>query len=368
MWDRYHEATLKKWSSMSKVHNTMHLTAANYYNKLDMIFGIPVVLLGTISASSILTSSNSDALIWTYINGGIVLLMTGISGVSKFLGTAEKQNKHNISAYKYTAIHMEIDTMLTLARNERNKKPIDFVTEIKKQILEIKKYSPEIPPWIVSGHIKKMNKSMTNTKTIINKKSNEFVIENDYNIDDKHNIICNSYTGELIMPTTSVNVNEMQKIYSNHYKKSKSASPKSYEHTIDIKPLKYKDDLFETFGGSRKHLTQLANLCNNNSDLSENEVPDLKNNHIIYKKINDITRENTIIHNNPEQIYKPEPLTVRYVESNSNGQSPDLSNQSEINSRDPDKFSFINGNNNRLDIKRPSITQVNSVSSDDSDK
>ena len=101
-WNRIQEDLLKKWSSMSKTYSTMHSLSAEFYNKWDKRLGIPVVLLGAITASSIFTttSENNSYHLWEYINGGLVLLMTGISGITKFLGLNEKLSKHNSTRWR----------------------------------------------------------------------------------------------------------------------------------------------------------------------------------------------------------------------------------------------------------------------------
>lgn len=170
-WNKYQENILKKWSSMSKTYSTMHSIAAEYYSTWDKRLGIPVILLGAAAASSIFTTSaESDTNnIWAYINGGMVLLMTGISGVSKFLGTNEKQAKHTSAAFKYTHISMNIDTLLSFPRTDREEKPRQFINEIKLAILEVREHAPDLPTGVVSDYIKKLDKSLTNTQTKVNR-------------------------------------------------------------------------------------------------------------------------------------------------------------------------------------------------------
>jgi hypothetical protein len=170
-WNKYQEGVLKKWSSMSKTYSTMHSIAAEYYSTWDKRLGIPVILLGAAAASSIFTTSaESDTNnIWAYINGGMVLLMTGISGVSKFLGTNEKKAKHTSASFKYTHISMNIDTLLSFPRKDREEQPRQFINEIKLAILEVREHTPDLPTGLVSDYIKKLDKSLTNTRTKVNR-------------------------------------------------------------------------------------------------------------------------------------------------------------------------------------------------------
>lgn len=103
-WNKYQENILKKWSSMSKTYSTIHSIAAGYYNTWDKRLGIPVILLGDVAASSIYLQLLPEKKLTIYgliLMGGMVLLMNGISGVSKFLGTNEKQQiqKRSLSLF-----------------------------------------------------------------------------------------------------------------------------------------------------------------------------------------------------------------------------------------------------------------------------
>jgi hypothetical protein len=143
--------------------------SSEYYNNWDKRLGIPVILLGAAATSSIFTTSGQTDNIWVYVNGGLVLLMTGISGISKFLGTTEKLAKHTSAAFKYTEISMNIDTVLSFPRNDREEKPREFINLIKTNILELREHSPDLPTWVISSYITKLDKSLVSTVTKINR-------------------------------------------------------------------------------------------------------------------------------------------------------------------------------------------------------
>jgi hypothetical protein len=170
-WNKYMEDILKKWSSTSKTYSIMHSLAARHYNKWNNGLGIPVILLGAVASSSIFTTATTVDTdnIWTYINGGLVLLTTGLTGLSKFLGVNEKQVKHTTASFKYTSISMNIDTLLSFPRNDRQEDPRKFINEIKLAILEVREHSPNLPTWILSSYINKMDKTIINTGTKVNR-------------------------------------------------------------------------------------------------------------------------------------------------------------------------------------------------------
>jgi hypothetical protein len=170
-WNKYHENLLKKWAEMSKTYSIMHSLCAEYYNNWHKRLGIPVVLIGAVTASSIFSSNKEQSELWIYANGGLALLVTGLAGISNFVGTVEKTTKHQNASYKYTKIAMDIDTMLSFSREERNQSPQEFIHSSKAAILEIRENVPEILPWILADYLNKFDKALVNTKSRINKKT-----------------------------------------------------------------------------------------------------------------------------------------------------------------------------------------------------
>lgn len=168
-WNRYHEQLLKKWAQMSKTYSIMHSLCAQYYATWHKRLGIPVVIIGGITASSIFSSNKNDSEAWTYINGGLALFVAALSGVSSFVGTSEKTNKHQIASFKYTKISMDIDTMLSFGRNERTQTPQEFIQEKKSEMLDIRENVPEVLTWVMNDYLKKFDKTLTDTKSRVNK-------------------------------------------------------------------------------------------------------------------------------------------------------------------------------------------------------
>ena len=211
-WNKYQENILQKWSSMSKTYSIMHSISSEYYSRWDKRLGIPVILLGSAAASSIFTTSSDSSNIWSYINGGMVLLMTGISGISKFIGTNEKQAKHTSASFKYTEISMNIDTLLSFPRCDREEKPRQFINDIKLAILQVRENSPDLPTWVVSEYIKKLDKSLTNTHTKVNRNKglNSIELPNEWN-----NIAFKNSTSD-ITPSTTPPITEQQNITENY--------------------------------------------------------------------------------------------------------------------------------------------------------
>lgn len=176
LWNDYHEELLKNWAEMSKTYSIMHSLCANHYAKVDKLLGIPVIILGAVTASSIFGTSNyndQEHFYLNYINGGLALIITALTGVNKFLGSAEKRIKHQTASFKYTSIGMDIDTMLSFSRDKRRVDPQDFSSKQKSKILEIRENCPEVIPKIMSSYLNNYNKSLVNIDSNVNKENQE---------------------------------------------------------------------------------------------------------------------------------------------------------------------------------------------------
>jgi hypothetical protein len=267
-WDKYHEKLIRKWAEMSKTYSIMHSLCAQYYSSWHKRLGVPVVLLGGIAASSIFSNNHNnpeDTEFWNYINGGITLLMTGLAGISNFLSLEEKTSIHQNASFKYSKISLDIDTILSFSRNQRNISPEEFIHAKKAEILEIRENVPEILPWIVSEYLNNFNSSLTDTKSTVNKKptlSSYEVSESPGNkIDDSSGSDISSKDKEVIKELEEISV-DIQK-----------------EHNLENDAVHNKEKILSDFNDENSNkiyqacvkLKNINKVMNNNSDSDETD-------------------------------------------------------------------------------------------------
>ena len=162
-----HESVLKKWSEMVKTYSILHSSSAIFFAWWNKVLGIPVVILSAITASSIFATSDSDK-IYTYVNGSLVLLITILTGVTKFLNISELETSHRTVSFKYISIGMNIDTVLSFSRTNRNVRPEDMLNSTKMTILDIREHAPIIPNKVISKFLTKKDNQLVNIKTDVN--------------------------------------------------------------------------------------------------------------------------------------------------------------------------------------------------------
>jgi hypothetical protein len=170
LWDSHHENLLKKWGSLSATYNIMHTLSAAKYAKLDRMLGIPVILIGSVTASSIFADADfiGDRVYMSYLNGGLTLLVTALSGISKLLRTSENIANHRNASFKYSQIKIEIDSILSFNRNKRYSTPQEFISKIKRDMLEVQENCPDVSLDILNKYIDSYNKNLVNNKTCVN--------------------------------------------------------------------------------------------------------------------------------------------------------------------------------------------------------
>jgi hypothetical protein len=168
MWTKHHEKLLKKWGETSKTLAIMHTLSSGHFARRDRRLGIPVVLLGAVTASSIFASANHTTEIVTYINGGLALITTGLTGLARFLNYSELKNSHNMSSNRYQSIAMEIDTILSFPRTERSRCPHEAIDDIRKSINDVRDHSPEVVSWLLEEYLEGYNKSLMRIRSEVN--------------------------------------------------------------------------------------------------------------------------------------------------------------------------------------------------------
>ncbi len=225
-WNRYHENLLQKWAERSKTYSIMHSLCAQYYVKYHKRLGIPVVILGGITSSSIFSSNQEHySIVWNYVNGGLSLLVAALIGISSFMNISEKITKHQTAAFKYTKIAMDIDELLSFGRHNRFSAPQSFIRARKSEMLDIRENAPEVLSWIMTRYIKKMNKSLTSVRSKINKTNND---------DKKHlideNISIKILDGEELVCTDS---EKSAKCMKNVFRQIKNMQDSDFEESDD---------------------------------------------------------------------------------------------------------------------------------------
>jgi hypothetical protein len=138
----------------------MHDVTQRKFSRINMFLGVPVIILSTISGTANFGISTIFPAGFSYGNAviGTLSLITGvISTISNFLGYAQSEEAHRISAIQWAKFKRNIETELSLNPSERQN-PSDFIKHNKAELDRLMEQSPIIPQDIINRFIKTFRK------------------------------------------------------------------------------------------------------------------------------------------------------------------------------------------------------------------
>jgi hypothetical protein len=65
--------------------------------------------------------------------------------------------------------------MLSFGRHERSQTPQEFIQEKKSDMLDIRENVPEVLTWVMNDYLKKFDKTLTDTKSKVNKSLGSYI-------------------------------------------------------------------------------------------------------------------------------------------------------------------------------------------------
>ena len=293
-WTNNKESLLRKWMNECNLYGKLYSYNVIRYEKLDSMLGIFAILLSTITGTSLLNQSSSlddsnstrNILI---IMGSLSVLNTFIQGSKEYLNLKTSINSNLIASRQNRMIALEINTQLTLNRQER-KPGKDFLINIKNKRNDLILNGPVISDKIWNKLIPSLGTplSMTNIVTGGDGINNGIL---------KHN---------TVYADSSINIKDIEnnKDYDEHkfyqnLNTNNTNRKKSMSHDIitisrnDNKNTKSRNNIdTETINNVNTHTDIDSNSDNDNEN--KNEIL-ITNNEITYNKY---TPKNTVSNNN----------------------------------------------------------------------
>lgn len=152
------EDLLDSWAENAASYKWMHIKAARYYDFINDIITIPVIVLSSLSAMGavfVINNSEGETIdranqIIDYIFAGANLIIATLSSVQKYKRFGEISEKHRVAAVEYSKFYREIKLELVLDPKAR-KYAIDYSKNIKMAYDKLLSSSPDIPEHISKG-------------------------------------------------------------------------------------------------------------------------------------------------------------------------------------------------------------------------
>jgi hypothetical protein len=159
-WSFEHDKLLSNWSDHAACYTWMHDITQRKFSRINMFLGVPVIILSTISGTANFGISTIFPAGFNYGNAiiGTLSLITGvISTVANFLGYAQAEEAHRISAIQWSKFKRTIETELSLKPDERQA-PNEFIKHARAELDRLMEQSPIIPQDIINKFIKTFRK------------------------------------------------------------------------------------------------------------------------------------------------------------------------------------------------------------------
>jgi hypothetical protein len=143
---------LAQWRTRAQYAQYCHFAAANYLRNLHYYLGIPSIFLSTLVGTSIFaTLEQHDGNHWMRITVGLISVLTaGLSTVQTFLRFEERAERHRTAGTQYGKLGRMMEQFYLLYHAYDVVELHRLISEIREQLDELDKISPEIPQHIWS--------------------------------------------------------------------------------------------------------------------------------------------------------------------------------------------------------------------------
>jgi hypothetical protein len=138
---------LRDWQERAALSQEAHYARASRLSDYNIWFGIPVVALATLVATSVFATLQEDVRLELRIGVGFVSALAAVlASLQTFLRFQERAEKHRVSAELWAAIRREIDEILALHPDylaERSD-PKKYLDDLRQRMDEVSAQSLEM--------------------------------------------------------------------------------------------------------------------------------------------------------------------------------------------------------------------------------
>jgi hypothetical protein len=143
-WTKPVLTLLRDWQLRAAISQEAHYARATSLADYNIWFGVPVVALATLVATSVFATLQEDVRIELRVVVGLISAV--LASLQTFLRFQERAEKHRVSAELWAAVRREIDQMLALHPEylaERSD-PKKYLDDLRRRMDEVSSQSLEI--------------------------------------------------------------------------------------------------------------------------------------------------------------------------------------------------------------------------------
>lgn len=162
VWHDQQENILKKWGEIGSSYRFMHDRAYLKFEKQNLRFALPVIVLSTITGTANFAQASFPASWQSYVPlfAGFLNLSAGlITTIAQFLRVSELLEGHRAASIAYSKFSRNISVELSLPKEERSCNGREFVSKCRMELDRLIEQSPNIPLEIVKLFGKKFQEN-----------------------------------------------------------------------------------------------------------------------------------------------------------------------------------------------------------------
>jgi len=150
---------LNQWLNRVRRNQLAHRQSAKFFNYLNNLLGIPVIVLSTFVGTSIFSTLNQSVKNSIRIILGLISTSSAVlAALQTFLKFGERANQHSKAAANYGSTRRNIEQYIATKINDKDQPT--FLNKIRDDMDHLSSDSPEVPEFIwnkVAAKINKMN-------------------------------------------------------------------------------------------------------------------------------------------------------------------------------------------------------------------
>ncbi len=161
-WDDSHDQLCSAIAEESQVNSYLHRKAFEYFERKNMLFQMPIIILSVLSGSANFISSSFPEVQKHIVLGvgGLSIGISIISSIAQFLKLSESSEAHRMSYMSWEKLYSRLTIQLRMKRKDRAE-PVEFITGVENDYLRLLEMSPDLPPKICSEAKARNRKTLT---------------------------------------------------------------------------------------------------------------------------------------------------------------------------------------------------------------
>ena len=157
VWHEKHQDVLKNWGESAACYRYMHFKAYEQYKRTNMLYTLPIIIIGTVTGTANFAQSTFPRDIQPYapsVIGALNLFSAILTTVAQFLKIAELMESHRVSYINYGKLARHIKLEINLPVSERTHHGANMLDICGAEYDRLIEQCPPVPKEIMRQFVK----------------------------------------------------------------------------------------------------------------------------------------------------------------------------------------------------------------------